>query len=52
MDAGEALIRLRMSTRRKFDAKHQREAAIFRCTCRNKKKRTFLNPQTIEQFKL
>ena len=41
MDAGEALIRLRMSTRRKFDAKYQREAAIFRCTCRNKQKRTF-----------
>ena len=38
-------------TRRMFDAKHQREAAIFRFTCRNKKK-DHLNPQTLEQFNL
>ena len=51
MDASEALIRLRMSTRRMFDAKHQREAAIFPCTCRNKKKE-HLNPQTLEKCNL
>ena len=33
------------TTRRMFDAKRQREAAIFRCSCRNKKKE-HLNPQT------
>ena len=33
-----------------FDAKRQREAAIFRCTCRNKKKTTFksTNIRTIQ----
>ena len=40
-----------VNTRRMFDAKRQREAAIFRCTCRNKKTER-LNAQTLIQFKL
>ena len=31
-----------------FDAKHQREAAIFRYTCRNEENE-LLNPQTLEK---
>ena len=45
------LILFQYITRQMFDAKRQREAAMFRCTCRNKKK-GHLNPQTLEQFKL